>query len=199
MSRNAALATVLTALLAAACGGSSSDTPPPPPTFTGTNILPNSDLSGDNTDVWVFYDNATGGNGTSAVQDCSADGFTGNCLVFSADSYYSAQIYDSAVVLDDGAVAGETNLHLTLDTSKRYQVSFKARASKTFKVNLILQTPSYVPIKAQEFTIGTTAATYTTDVFQSGQTTATFSLQTGYADNAGASVELDDIQLLEGN
>jgi hypothetical protein len=185
------------ALLAAACGGSSSESPPP---STPTNLLQghNGDFSGDNTDVWVFYDNAAGGNGSSVVKDCTADGFTGNCLSFTADSYYSSQIYDSAVVLDDGATPGTNNFVLTLDTARTYQVKFKARASQAgVKVNLILQTPSYVPVNAQVFDLTTTAAEYQTGTFTTTQTQSTFSLQTGYAGNAGATIELDDLQLLE--
>jgi hypothetical protein len=183
-------------LLAAGCGGSSSEEPPTPPPLA-TNLLPNGDLSGDNEDVWVFYDNATGAGWTSSVGDCTADGFDGPCLTASAASYYTAHVYDSALVLDDGPVAGTANRVLTLAPSKTYQVKFRARASQAAKVNLVVQTPAYVPIKAQEFDLGTTATDHETATFTTTETQATFSLQTGYAGNAGATLQFDDLQLLE--
>jgi hypothetical protein len=192
--RRLALAVLLSLL--AACGGSSDDPTPPPPPVDPVNLFPNSDFSGAIENVWTFYDNAANANGSMAAVDCSADGFTGNCLQITAASYYDSALWDAAVELKDGQ-ASPGALQIALDSAKTYEITFRARASKAAKIHLAFQTPGYAPIKAMDFDLGTSADDYTTGTFTASATPGILALQLGFAQNAGATLQIDDLQLLE--
>lgn len=196
------LMTVLAAMSLAACGLYSSEEkkndgppPPPPPWGHDTGLLPNGNLEGDNTNLWGIYDNAAdaGFTGGSPV-DCTADGFTGNCLKGSATHWFGTALWDSAVYLNKGTSA--ENLFVTLAPGT-YRVSFKAKASQAVTAHVVMQTAGYVASLSEDIALGTSLQTYESSPFDvAASTDLSFGIQLGIAANDGATIEFDDIKLL---
>lgn len=190
------LGLALAALVVVACDSGGDD--PPPPADVDLLAGMNGDFSGDNTNRWAFY----GPSSSQTVSDCAADGFTGNCLAFTANPFINAEggaVWDSGLNVKNGASA-EVDQAFTLVSGRTYTIRFRARGSVAgMQVNVVLQNPSpWHGFLAQVITLTTTAADYTVSgAADANSTTANIAFQTGYTANAGGTIQIDDIQLME--
>ena len=175
------------------------------PAPTETDLLEgmNGDFEGDNTNRWAFY----GTSNAQSVSDCTADGFTGDCLAFSANPWRQAaggELWDSGLNLKNGSSA-DTDQTFTVVKERTYTLRFRARGSIAgMKMNAFLQHPSpWVGFLGQEITLTTSAEDYSvtgtiaSSVDDAHLTGNNLGFQTGYAENAGGTIQIDDIELIE--
>jgi hypothetical protein len=138
--------------------------------------------------------NSWGTGNSKTIPDCSADGFTGKCVQFVSASY-GTNAWDTQLVYCGGD--GGAGKLLTFKAGLTYTLSFKGRAtgSGAPALSVFLQNAD-LPF-SPTFNLTGTVATYTADFVPAADTTLALKFNLGGAGNAGATIQLDDISLLE--
>jgi hypothetical protein len=197
------LGLAVVALVAAGCDSKSKDETPPPPPGDWTppagavNLLSNGDFSG--TGFWQFYDNAATDPAAGSIADCSADGFSGNCMRIVGKNFFDANPWDSALQYKTEDLGADATL--TFTSGKSYVVSFRGRASRaiTAEVKVQLQGGAWTTALDENVDIPADATVLHTAAFQAAFD-APFSLRFGIAGNNGATdatIEIDDVGVWE--
>jgi hypothetical protein len=169
-------------------------TPPPP----GTNLLTDGDMENSpSTAVWNRWAN-DGSDATFAIEDCTADGFTGKCFKASG-SNWGANPWSTQLIQWNGASDPK---FLTLSSGKTYTIKFKGRATAAGGVAQVMiqgAAPGYATPVSHDFTLPAVAADQEFAFTLSEAQAGALAFKMGFISPTGTAqlFEIDDLQLVE--
>lgn len=176
------------------------DAGPPPDPSAGTNLIAGGDMESYSRGVWNHYYGPDWQNTdqrvTAGAEACT--GFTGSCLRITSTDW-GADVYSTQLVYSSNYAA----VYFPLSKTKTYELKLRAAASAAGKsIQVVLQDSSYAGAHATTFTLGDTAADYTTGQFTIPASVMNTNLALLFnfgpeSANDGVTFSLDDIALIE--